>query len=173
MKILSEKTITALLLTGILITIFPIAEAVGAIRYCDSGDVCPPLAVPGGVQAPAINNQSGALTTLFTANNAGSDTGGIYFDLEVVGGQPVTIQSWDVNIAQGTWDVAVWYRSGTYQGFEQTASGWTLLGTKTGLLSQWIGGLYSNTPTPLSVGGLTLQPGQVYGIAMSLVPQGG
>ena len=173
MKILSGKTIVALLLTGIIATIFPISETLGA-TYCDSGDICPPLApIPGAVQSPPVNNQSNALTTLFTANNAGNDTGGIYFDLEVVGGQPVTIQSWDVNIGEGTWDVSVWHRSGTSQGFEQTASGWNLLGTKTGLVSQWIGGLFSNTPTPLNVGGLTLQPGQVYGIAMSLTPQGG
>ncbi len=180
MKILSGKTFTVLLLTGIFIHLFPISEALGAIRYCDSGDVCPPLVpVSGEVQTPAVVSKfhalgtSAALTTLFTANNVGSFGGGIYFDLEVVGGQPVNIQSWDVNIGQGTWDVSVWYRLGTSQGFEQTTSGWNLLGTETGLVSQWIGGIFSNTPTPLGVGGLVLQPSQVYGIAMSLVPQGG
>lgn len=175
MKILPGKIFAVLLLTSTFINFFPISVALGAIRYCDSGDICPPLSlVPGKIQAPITNKQqSSTFTTLFTANNAGSFTGGIYFDLEVVGDQPITIQSWDINIGQGTWDVSVWYRSGTSQGFEQTTSGWTLLGTETGLVSQWIGGFFSNVSTPLNVGGLILQPGQVYGIAMSLVPQGG
>ena len=103
-----------------------------------------------------------SLTTLFASNNMGSFGGGIYFDLENVGSMPITITSWDVNVSSGTDDVAVWYRTGTSQGFEQTTDGWQLLGTDSNVVSQGV-----DQPTPVNVGGLTIFPGDVFGIAMA------
>jgi hypothetical protein len=117
------------------------------------------LAGPGATQAQS-------LTTTFADGLWGDADGGIYFDLQNVGGSPVEVTSFDVNLsAGGTWDVSVWYRSGSSAGFEQTNVGWTLLGTASGVSS-----LGADVPTPLPVGGLTLDPGETFGIAMSLVP---
>ena len=53
----------------------------------------------------------------------------------------------------------VWTRPGTYAGFETTTTGWTLLGTDSTVVAQGV-----DTPPSVAVGGLIIQPGEVYGI---------
>jgi len=110
----------------------------------------------------AASAQSASLTTLFKADTGISAGGGIYFDLENVGYAPIIITSWYVNVNPGTNDVKVWYRTGTSQGFEQTKTVWQLLGTEAGVVSLGV-----DRRTPVNVGGLTIAPGEVFGIAMA------
>ena len=124
----------------------------------------------GGIApTPGPLGGGGVLTTLFAANNGGASTGGIYFDLETVGGQDVEIKSWDTNLdAAFTGDVSIWYRLGTFSGFETTTNGWILVGTATGVVSAG-----NDVPTPLAIGPFTIGAGEINGIAISLVPTGG
>ncbi len=98
--------------------------------------------------------------TFFASDNGGGPGGGIYFEIENVSANQVTINSWDINTDNAT-IVNVWTRSGTYSGFEQASSGWTLLGTDAAVVAQG-----TDLATPVVVGGLTINPGEVVGIAM-------
>lgn len=91
--------------------------------------------------ASAVTAQS--LTTTFAGGNGQS---GNMFD--IVATQSVTINSFDVNLAPGTYNLEV-YRvtaGGTYVGSEANASAWTLIGSATGVVST-----ASNVPTPLPI----------------------
>ncbi len=101
-----------------------------------------------------------SLTTLFNRDNGQS---GNMFDVQVT--TQATINRFDVNInySGGSHNFSVYYRLGTSVGNEGTSSGWILLGTATGVSSNG-----SNVPTPLNIGGLTLNPGQVYGIFITM-----
>jgi hypothetical protein len=105
---------------------------------------------PGGLTVP------GSMTTLFAANNSFA---GNTFDLQ--SSVPLEITGFDVNLstAAGTHTVAVYWRLGTANGAQGSAAGWTLMGTDTGVVSAGL-----NNPSSVNVGGLTLTPGQVYGI---------
>ena len=107
-----------------------------------------------------IPSVAGSIGTLFGTDNGGDPGGGIYFEIENVGAVPVTISSWDINTNDQT-TVNVWTRPGTYSGFEQASAGWTLLGTDSTVVAQG-----TDQPTPVAVGGLTINPGEIYGIAM-------
>lgn len=114
------------------------------------------------VISSASSAMAQSITTLFASNNGSSPGGGIYFEVENVGTGTVTINSWDINTNIGTFNVQVWTRPGTYSGFETSSAGWTLLGTAPGVVSAGV-----NLPTPVAVGGLVINPGEVYGIAMA------
>jgi hypothetical protein len=61
----------------------------------------------------------------------------------------------------GSRTVSVWWRPGSFAGFETTMAGWNLLGSETVTSAGF------DLPTPLHIGGLTLAPGETVGIAMS------
>ena len=70
---------------------------------------------------------SGDLGTTFAANN-GQD--GNMFDV-TAGADPIWITALDLHVnATGSREIAVYYKSGTYAGSEQTPGNWTLLGTQ-------------------------------------------
>lgn len=117
------------------------------------------LVVPSTNPAP-ITQGGNQLGTLFGANNGGGPGGGIYFELENVGTEAIVIDDWDINTDDQT-SVNVWTRVGTYSGFEQSSAGWTLLGNDNAVVAQG-----ADQPTPVAVGGLVIQPGEIYGIAM-------
>lgn len=105
-----------------------------------------------------------SLTTIFAENNG--NNGGIFFDIENVGGGPISILSWDISIdcdagPVGTAVVSVYTRAGTSQGFEQTMDGWTLVGTDTNVPCA-----ATNLPSALSAGVFQIFPGETTGIAM-------
>jgi len=106
----------------------------------------------------AVVAQSASAQSLTTTFNDNNGCAGNYFDLEVIGGSAITISSFDVNMESGTHDVSVYWRPGTSFGFEGNATGWLLLGSDNGIASNGGG-----NPTPVAVGGLTLQPGETYG----------
>ncbi|HMB58718.1 MAG TPA: IPTL-CTERM sorting domain-containing protein [Xanthomonadales bacterium] len=106
---------------------------------------------------------SGSLTTIFATDN---QFAGNTFDLEVIGSQALTIESFDINIDNGgvgPHTIAIYYKLGTSVGFENMSGAWTLMGTDASVVSAG-----TNNPTPVAVGGLTMNPGQVYGIYVDL-----
>ncbi|HNW88657.1 MAG TPA: CARDB domain-containing protein [Bacteroidales bacterium] len=100
-----------------------------------------------------------SLSTIFSGGN-GCD-GGNMFDLEPVSTNLIitgfSISPYDA----GVLPVRVYYKSGTYQGFEQTAANWTLLGTYN-LISPGAG-----IQTYLDVTDFTIPAGQVTGIYLN------
>ena len=96
-------------------------------------------------------------TTAFNSNNGQS---GNMFDLTALTGN-ITIESFDINIDNSV-DVEVYYKAGSYIGFETDASAWTLLGSAYCVSN----GL--NVPSPLAVGGLTIPSGQTYALYITV-----
>lgn len=92
-------------------------------------------------------------TTMANNNSCG---GGNMFDVTAY--SEITIDSFDLNLNAGTVTVDVYYKAGSYAGFETNSGAWTLLGsgsaTSTG----------AGIPTRLAVGGLTIPAGQTYSI---------
>ena len=103
--------------------------------------------------------------SLITTFAAGNGSNGNMFDVTV--NQPVTIDSFNINNSStGNINVDIYYRLGTYVGHETTAADWTLLGSAT-VASQGTG-----NPTSCPIGGLSLSPGQTYGIYMDVTSGG-
>ena len=164
-KIISR---TLILFTALLV----ISYVASAQDDLSDGEI---LNVPGFEEQPVniVENVNGiglSLTTLFASNNGltGMDAG-IFFDMENVSTQTFIILSWDININcnSPTADVSVYTRLGTSQGFENTMDGWTLIGSEIGIIC-----VPTDSPTPLGVGGFTIQPGETIGIAMVFDSEG-
>lgn len=109
-----------------------------------------PTATDNCAAAPVTDN----LSTPFNSNN-GLD--GNMFDVNIL--EDLSVQSFDVNLTTGTTaDYEIYYKSGTYVGFEEDSSVWTLVGSTTGVVS-----LGTDVPTPLSLDlNLTLIGGNTY-----------
>ena len=104
---------------------------------------------------------TGSLTTLFaTDNNFAGNT----FDLEVIGADSLMITGFEVNLdgAGNNEVIDVYWRLGSSVGVENDPASWTLLGSAP-VVSAGI-----DMPTPVALGGLQLDPGQVYGIYVDL-----
>lgn len=86
------------------------------------------LALTVGAADPA---GAGQLTTMF-ANTTGQD--GNMFDI-VTGDNALTITAFDLNLSRGTWDVALYIKSGTWEGFDKTPGAWTQIGGVTSVTS--------------------------------------
>jgi len=95
----------------------------------------------------------GSLTTLFASNNGFA---GNSFDLTAA--VNLTVVGWDMNLDAGTWNVEIYYRMGTANGYEQNPGAWTLLGT------ELVVGAGVDQPTHVDIGGLTLASGDLVGI---------
>jgi parallel beta-helix repeat protein len=97
---------------------------------------------------------TGNLLTMFANNN---DWDGNMFDLTAH--TDITITGFDCNIGgTGIETIEVYYKPGTYVGFESTPGAWTFLGTADVVAQD------SDNPTPVPIGGLTIPAGQTYGI---------
>jgi hypothetical protein len=85
------------------------------------------VTVTGGTQN-VVNAQ---LSTIFSGGNG--CTAGNMFNLQA--SSEVDLTQFDINIATGSYPVNIYYKTGTYQGFETTAAAWTQIysGTVTGL----------------------------------------
>ena len=100
----------------------------------------------------------GMLPSAFDSDNGFA---GNMFDLKNVTTLPVLISGFDGNVEGSAGQSAtfeIYYRVGTYIGFENNQAGWISMGTATTVTA---GG---DMPTPVPIGGLTLLPGQTYGI---------
>ena len=108
-------------------------------------EACGWTATVGGVGAPM------SLETTFAAGN---NFNGNMFDINVING--VTFDSFDVHLEDGiTDDIEVYFKMGSFVGFETDASAWTLLETAT-VTSAGLG-----APTPLNMNlGLEIAAGE-------------
>jgi len=100
---------------------------------------------------------SGGMLTddLQTTFAGGNGSNGNMFD--IVATNEVTITNFDGNLDVGTGDVHVYYKTGTYVGFESNSGAWTLVGT-TSVTSAGAG---SATAIPIPVN-ITIPSGQTY-----------
>lgn len=128
---------------------------------------------PAFISVVADRIWNGTVTTVPTASaiqNAtffagGNGNAGVTFN--VMPERDVTLTSLGVNLDPGTYAVSVYYRAGQAQGFENTASAWTLIGTDPNVVS-----VAAGAATRVNVGGVTLRRGQVYGFYVDAnVPQ--
>ena len=104
-----------------------------------------------------VNASTGALepgdiTTTFANNNGSS---GNMFDVTAY--TDITIDSFYVNASAST-TFEVWYRPGTYLGFQSSNAGWTQLGT------YYVTAMGSGVPAALPIGGLEIPAGETYGL---------
>lgn len=115
----------------------------------------------GDSDSNEFSNRSmgGSLTTLFAQNN---NFAGNMFNVTAHGGDAIVIQKFDVNISGVLGTISVYYRPGTYVGFESSAAGWTLLG------SQQVIPAGINLPTEVNIGGLVIPAGETYGLYVTV-----
>lgn len=116
----------------------------------------------GTLSAAGSPEGSGSITTIFAGGNGQA---GNMFDFTVIGASPVTITSFDINVDNTNVHTAeVYYVTGggSYMGNEQNPAAWTMLG------SSQVTGTGSGNPTPLPVGGLTVNPGETYGLYVTM-----
>ena len=101
-----------------------------------------------------------SLTTQFDGHDG---YGGNMFDVTVLSAtDDLSIDSFDISITGDPIGVNVYYREGGYSGYETNESAWTLAGSAT-VTPQGIG-----NPTPLAVGGITLEAGKTYGLYVDI-----
>lgn len=111
-----------------------------------------------GLFAPAASAQPDCLTTSFASNG---QFAGNMFDVEAK--RNLDLTRWQVNTTgTGMVTITIYWREGTYVGFERDREAWTLLGSAT---TQGQGCDY---PTSVHVGDLPLSEGGVYGIYVHL-----
>jgi len=67
------------------------------------------------------------LTTTFASNNQGAPGGMVYFDLDVLAPNGVTITQLDCNVASGGGEFEVYVAAGGHAGNEANASAWSLV----------------------------------------------
>jgi hypothetical protein len=102
--------------------------------------------------------ETGFIQSTFNSNN---QFAGNMFDVSNVTSSPITLTSFDGNVNAAAGQMAtfeIWYRPGSYVGNTNSSAGWISMGTATTTTA----GI--NQPTPVPIGGLTIQPGEIYGI---------
>ncbi|MCL4262355.1 MAG: tandem-95 repeat protein [Anaerolineae bacterium] len=101
----------------------------------------------------------GSQTTTFAGGNGSA---GNMFDV-TAGDREILITGFDIHVDDtSARTVEVYYKAGSYVGFQQTPGAWTMLGTEV-VTGQGIG-----NPTPVSIGGLTIPAGETYGLYVTL-----
>lgn len=157
------------------------AQSVGDGQLCDdldactSGEICTAGTCGGGspvttcsltsdgccpANCTEVNDYDcncfpGSITTTFAAGNSQS---GNMFD--VVALKSVEIQGVSVHMTSGTATIEVYYRPGSYVGFENSSAGWTLAGTAANVVAAGSG---QPTPVPLNLS-IPIPAGQTYAL---------
>lgn len=114
----------------------------------------------------SANVNSATITTTFAYDNGFA---GNTFDVTNVSGASITLDGFDINlglfgtlgggVGTGPHIITIHYKLGTSVGFEGTPGAWTLMGTDSAVVSAG-----SGNPTPVNIGGLTIGPGETFGI---------
>ncbi|MCP4677332.1 MAG: hypothetical protein GY854_17825 [Deltaproteobacteria bacterium] len=102
---------------------------------------------------------------LSTTYIGGTGSRPVMFDIVAV--NRVSINSFDMNMDPGTYDVEIYYRTGTHVGYHTSSAGWTLLETSNNVVSQGDG---AHTPLDLSLN-VVIEAGQR--AAFSIAPTSG
>ncbi|MCF8373538.1 MAG: S8 family serine peptidase, partial [Bacteroidales bacterium] len=117
------------------------------------------------ITLPVVTDNCHTLTTTFLGTTFATNNSfrGNMFDVTNIGSTAITINSFDVHLqslAGTNHTVGAWYVTGggTYVGNESNSAAWTLMGDVP-VVSAGIG-----NPSPMALGGLTIQPGEVFGI---------
>lgn len=119
----------------------------------------------GAEASPAVGNASNTdetgdalLTTIFATNN---NYAGNSFDIQCT--QQITIAGFEVNLdtSVASYTVDVYTRSGTALGYETSAAGWTLLGSKV------VTPAGVDLPTHVDIGGLLIDAGDTVGFIIT------
>ena len=119
--------------------------------------LCLAAALSVAAFAPA---QDICLSTLFARNNGGSNGGAVYFDVNVLNPNGITVTSLETNTADLVgFSMDVYTAPLTSVGNETNAAAWTLVATGSGT------GLGNNVPTPIDISNFNLAPG-TYGVAL-------
>jgi hypothetical protein len=132
---------------------------IGAFKYPSCAVNNPPLPVDDNYPltedtALSIPVAPAVMTTTVAADNRFA---GNMFDLTA--NTDLHITGFDMHIIDiGMETVEVYYKVGTYAGFETTPAAWTLLGTAD------VNSLGLGNPTFVPIGGLAIPAGQVYGL---------
>jgi hypothetical protein len=105
------------------------------------------------------------LNSIFTTTAAGNGSEGNMFD--VVPANNITFTGVDMSIqGSGTQSVQVWYRTGSFVGFESSNAGWTQL------ISTTVTAFGTGTLTNVSGFNLNMNAGQTYGLYVTTVGGG-
>ncbi|GAB4580006.1 MAG: hypothetical protein Fur0022_27450 [Anaerolineales bacterium] len=124
----------------------------------------PPIAVDDAYSTPqgtplVLAGTPASQTTTFAGGNG---LAGNMFDV-TAGDREILITGFDIHVDDtNSRTVEVYYKAGSYVGFQQTPGAWTLLGTEV-VTGQGLG-----NPTPVSIGGLTIPAGETYGLYVTL-----
>lgn len=96
-------------------------------------------------------------STLTTGPSPASGWDGIMFNLEAKT-SPIEILSFEADIDPGMKTIEIYYKVGTFDGFESNAAAWTLVGSAT------VNPAASGVPTAIPVNvNVTIPAGQLYG----------
>lgn len=122
------------------------------------------LAVPSQAQTGSVATPFDGFYDFFNT------FAGTTFDLCNVGADPLVVTDFDVNLldipAPDVGDehsFAVYWTPNTAVGVEQTPGAWTLLDSVSGVVSNG-----DDVPTPLGIGGLSINPGACFGIYIDM-----
>lgn len=110
-----------------------------------------PNAGPGNYTYYVSGGRGALKNSLTTTYASGNGQSGVMFD--VTPSRSLILDSFEVSMDAGTHLVEVYYKQGTYQGFETNAGAWTLLGSATVTSTQAAGGpgIYVNVGNKLSL----------------------
>jgi hypothetical protein len=106
------------------------------------------------VQANA-STLSGVLQATTTMAGGNAFRGNMF---DITPNTTINIDSFDVNIDQGSGVIEIYYRPGSYIGYQTTSSGWIMVGSAN------VTGMGAGIPTRVPIGGITLQANQTYGL---------
>ena len=148
------------------------ASGPGMINWYDSAAAGNLLATGPNYTTPVltqttsyyVENRDPFNSTITTGFNGANSYSGNMFDIKV--NNSFTIDSFDVNINAGANVIKVYYKTGSYVGFENDAAAWTFVDSVNVI------GNGQGIPTRAAIGGLTLLAGQTYGIYITTVNGG-
>lgn len=95
-------------------------------QFLSDADIASKLA---GIENRNTSSNRGGMTldcdSLLVEDAGGNEYNGNMFDIVVA--NEIYLETFSVSADAGSWNIAIFYRSGSYAGFNQTSTGWTFL----------------------------------------------
>ena len=107
---------------------------------------------------PPVSKAAMSCDSLLTTTAGGNGFNGNMFDITVA--QNFTLETFSVSMDAGTWNVAIYYRTGTYVGSTTSSTGWTFLDSASITSSTTDASTLYKVPVNLN---LPLMAGNTYG----------